>query len=54
MTSLPSEAIVEVQGPSNLARGMVGVCWQCQRYPVFELDLTTRAAPTPTARLGGF
>lgn len=43
MSSLPSDAIVEIQGPSNLGRGMVEVSWQRQRYAVFELDLSTRA-----------
>ena len=45
MSSLPSEAIVETLGPSNLGRGMVEVSWQRQRYAVFELDLSTRAVP---------
>ena len=45
MSSLPSDAIVETMGPSDLARGMVEVCWQHQRYAVFERDLTTRAVP---------
>lgn len=45
MCSLPSDAIVEIQGPSNVGRGMVEVSWQRQRYAVFELDLSTRAVP---------
>jgi len=45
MSSLPSDAIVEIQGPSDLGRGMVEVSWQRQRYAVFELDLATRATP---------
>jgi hypothetical protein len=48
MTSLPSDAIVEIQGPSDLGRAMVEVSWQDQRYAVFELDLATRATPEPT------
>ena len=48
MSSLPSDAIVEARGPSNLGRGMVEVAWQHQRYAVFELDLETRATPEPT------
>ena len=43
ISSLPSGAIVEAHGPSSLGKGMVEVAWQCQRYAVFELDLTTRA-----------
>jgi hypothetical protein len=48
MTLLPSDAIVEIQGPSDLGRAMVEVSWQDQRYAVFELDLATRATPEPT------
>ena len=48
MSSLPSDAIVETLGPSDLARAMVEVSWQDQRYAVFELDLATRATPEPT------
>ena len=48
MTSLPSDAIVEIQGPSNVGRAMVEVSWQDQRYAVFELDLVTRATPETT------
>ena len=44
MSSLPSEAIVETRGPSDLGKGMVEVSWQHQRYAVFELDLETRYA----------
>lgn len=51
ISSLPSDAIVEIQGPSNLGRGMVEVAWQHQRYAVFELDLETRATPEPTEEL---
>jgi hypothetical protein len=45
MSSLPSDAIVEILGPSKLGRGMVEVSWQRQRYAVFERDLTARAVP---------
>ena len=45
MSSLPSEAIVETRGPSNLGKCMVEVSWQQQRYAVFEFDLATRATP---------
>jgi hypothetical protein len=48
MSSLPSEAIVETHGPSNLGTGMMVVSWKHQRYVVFELDLATRATPEPT------
>ena len=43
MSSLPSDAIVVVQGPSNLGRGMIEVFCQDQRYVVFERDLMARA-----------
>jgi hypothetical protein len=45
MSSLPSDAIVEIQGPSELGRGMVEVSWHHHRYAVFERDLSTRAVP---------
>jgi anti-sigma factor RsiW len=45
MSSLPADAVVEIQGPSNLGRGMVEVSWQHHRYAVFELDLMARAVP---------
>lgn len=47
MTSLPSDAIVEIHGPSNLGTGMVEVSWESERYVVFELDLADRALPEP-------
>jgi len=50
---VPSDAIVEIQGPSDLARAMVEVSWQDQRYAVFELDLATRATPEPTEEAMG-
>ena len=43
MTSLPSDAVVEIEGPSRLGSGMVEVSWERQLYAVFELDLATRA-----------
>jgi hypothetical protein len=43
MSSLPADAVVEIQGPSNLGTGMVEVVWRCQRYAVFQPDLVTRA-----------
>jgi hypothetical protein len=48
MTSLPSDAIVEIQGPYGISRGMVEVLWQHERYAVFELDLSTRATLEPS------
>jgi hypothetical protein len=45
MTSLPSEAIVEIHGPSSLGTNMVEVSWQAGRYAVFERDLKERAEP---------
>jgi hypothetical protein len=45
MSSLPSDAIVEVQGRSNLGIDMVEVSWQADRYAVFERDLQERAEP---------
>ena len=45
MSSLPSEAIVEIRGPSNLGNGMLEVSWQADRYAVFERDLKERAEP---------
>ena len=48
MSSLPSDAIVEIGGPSDLGRAMVEVSWPDQRYAMFELDLATRATLEPT------
>jgi hypothetical protein len=54
MTSLPSDATVEIQGSVQPgARGMVEVSWLGQRYAVFELDLTTRATPEPIEEVTG-
>jgi hypothetical protein len=43
IASLPSDALVEIQGPSGLGTGMIEVSWDRQRYAVFELDLESRA-----------
>ena len=43
MSSLPSDAIVDALGPSDLGKGMIEVSWERKRYVVFELDLATRA-----------
>jgi len=43
MSSLPSDAIVETLGPSDLGKGMIEVSWERKRYVVFEIDLTSRA-----------
>ena len=45
MSSLPADAIVEIEGPSDVGRGMVEVSWQRQRYAMFERDLMARAVP---------
>lgn len=47
LTSLPSEAVVETQGPSKLGAGMIEVSWEHQRFAVFERDLSTRATLKP-------
>jgi hypothetical protein len=52
MTSLPSKAIVETLGPSNLGKAMVEVSWERQRYAVFQRDLATRATLVRTAAVG--
>jgi hypothetical protein len=53
VTLLPSGAIVEIRGPSDLGRGMVEVAWHCHKYAVFELDLATRATLVRIASAGG-
>ena len=45
LDSLPSDAIVEIHGPSDLGHGMIEVSWQRRRYAVFERDLAARAVP---------
>jgi len=52
MTSLPSNAVVEIQGPSKLGTGMVEVSWEHQRFAVFQRDLATRATLVRTAAAG--
>lgn len=44
IASLPSDALVEIQSPSDLGNGMVEVSCERQRYAVFELDLENRAS----------
>jgi hypothetical protein len=41
MASLSADAVVEIQGPSELGDGMIEVTREHQRYAVFELDLAT-------------
>jgi hypothetical protein len=53
VTSLPTDVIVEVLGPSDLGRGMIEVAWERQRYAVFELDLQDRATLEPVQELVG-
>jgi hypothetical protein len=43
LVSLPEDAMVEVGGRSPVARGMIEISWQSERYAVFELDLEERA-----------
>ena len=45
MSSLPSDAIVEIHGPCSLGTNLVEVSWQAGRYAVFERDLLERAKP---------
>ena len=52
ISSLPSDAIVEIRGPSGLARGMVEVAWKHQRFAVLQRDLATRATLVRTAAVG--
>ena len=51
MSWLPSDAILEIHGPSSLGTGMIEVSCERQRYAVFELDLTTRATPEITEEI---
>jgi hypothetical protein len=53
MAALPLDAVVEALGPSQLGRGMIDVSWHCQRYAVFERDLTTRAVLEPNQEMAG-
>ncbi|HEV2688324.1 MAG TPA: hypothetical protein VGV35_07210 [Bryobacteraceae bacterium] len=51
LTSLPSDAVVEACGPSELGTGMIEVSWDRQRFAVFERDLETRANLEPSESL---
>jgi|HubBroStandDraft_6_1064221.scaffolds.fasta_scaffold1423064_2 hypothetical protein len=52
MSSLPSGAIVESSGPSDLGTGMIEVAWEEQRFAVFERDLKVRGILVRTAAVG--
>jgi hypothetical protein len=52
MSSLPSGAIVEPRGPSDLGTGMIEVSWEFLRYAVFERDLKVRGSLVRTAAAG--
>ena len=52
MSSLPSGAIVESSGPSDLGTGMIEVAWEHQRFVVFERDLKVRGSLVRTAAVG--
>jgi len=52
MSSLPSGAIVESSGPSELGTDMIEVVWEHQRFAVFQGDLATRATLVRTAAVG--
>jgi hypothetical protein len=52
MSSLPSGAVVESSGPSELGTGMIEVVWEHQRFAVFQRDLATRATLVRTAAVG--
>ena len=52
MSSLPSGAIVESSGSSELGIDMIEVVWEYQRYAVFQRDLATRATLVRTAAVG--
>jgi hypothetical protein len=52
MSSLPSGAIVESSGLSELGTGMIQVVWEHQRFAVFQRDLATRATLVRTAAVG--
>jgi len=47
LTFLPSDAVVEACGPSDVKTGMIEVSWEHQRFKVFLQDLETRAIPSP-------
>jgi hypothetical protein len=52
MSSLPSGAVVESSGPSDLGTAMIEVAWENQRFAVFQRDLATRATLVRTAAVG--
>ena len=52
MSSLPSGAIVESSGPSDLGTGMIEVAWEHQRFVVFERDLKVRGSLVQTTAGG--
>jgi hypothetical protein len=52
MSSLPSGAIVESSGPSDLGTVMIEVAWAEQRFAVFERDLIVRGSLVRTAAVG--
>jgi hypothetical protein len=52
VSSLPSQAIIETLGPSDLGTGMIEVSWQHQRFAVFERDLKVRGSLVRTAAVG--
>ena len=52
MTSLPTDAVVEIHGPSDLGDGMIEVAWEHQQFAVFERDLKVRGSLVRTAAVG--
>lgn len=52
MTSIPSDAVVEIHGLSDLADGMIEVSWEDQRLAVFERDLNVRGSAIKAAAAG--
>ena len=52
MSSLPSGAIVESSGPSDLGTGMIEVAWEHQHFVVFERDLKVRGSLVRTEAVG--
>ena len=52
MTFVPTDAILETLGPSNLGNGMIEVSWQRQRYALFEWDLKDRATLVRATAVG--
>lgn len=52
MSSLPSGAIIESSGTSDLGTGMIEVTWEHQRFAVFERDLKVRGSLVRTAAVG--